>query len=153
MAHWIIEDYGFGGTSYRCSHCGNSWNNIYSDVSRLSTCPSCREPINRDENEYADEHVDDRKKIPHHSGRYPWGFPKPIQITAVTKIHVGPDNIDFGDTIMMDREAARRLASLIVEEIYKRDGELMDLYKQYDPINCEMCYKVIMNVMPVEKGE
>ena len=27
MAHWIIDDHGFGGMFYRCSKCGNNYSN------------------------------------------------------------------------------------------------------------------------------
>ena len=52
MAHWIIEDHGFGGQYYRCSECRESWCDIYKDVSMEETCPHCGAPINEDENEY-----------------------------------------------------------------------------------------------------
>lgn len=55
MAHWIIEFKGFGGTSYMCSNCGDSWNDIYHDVSSLSCCPSCHELIWQEENEYVEK--------------------------------------------------------------------------------------------------
>lgn len=55
MAHWIIEDHGFGGSNYRCSNCRESWNDIYFDVSIEDYCPNCQEFINEDETEYIDE--------------------------------------------------------------------------------------------------
>ena len=53
MAHWIIDDYGFGGTGYRCSECGESWCDIYTNV-RLGgdQCPSCGAEMNEDETVY-----------------------------------------------------------------------------------------------------
>ena len=52
MAHWIIEDQGFGGQVYKCSECGDSWNDIYSDISRETECPNCGALIHEDETEY-----------------------------------------------------------------------------------------------------
>ena len=54
MAHWIIEDHGFGGTTYTCSRCRDSWNDIYRDVSAEDNCPTCGYPMN-DENEYVEQ--------------------------------------------------------------------------------------------------
>ncbi len=48
MAYWIIEDHGFGGSTYRCSECRDSWNDIYRDVSRESYCPSCKAEMNEE---------------------------------------------------------------------------------------------------------
>lgn len=58
MAHWIIEDHGFGGTLYRCSECRESWNDIFQDVSMECRCPNCGSPINDDETEYVDKKHD-----------------------------------------------------------------------------------------------
>lgn len=55
MAHWIIEDHGFGGQYYTCSNCGEVWNDIFHDVGGEDSCPACGEPIDIDENEYIDE--------------------------------------------------------------------------------------------------
>lgn len=66
MAHWIIEDYGFGGQNYRCSNCRESWNDIYFDVSTEDCCPNCHKPINEDETEYIDtpnKHIADNAII------------------------------------------------------------------------------------------
>ena len=60
MAHWIIEDHGFGGQTYRCSDCRDSWNDIYYNVSMEDFCPSCGAPIDEDKNEY----VEKKKKNP-----------------------------------------------------------------------------------------
>lgn len=56
MAHWIVDDRGFGGVYYRCSDCRGSWCNIYSDVSDGDeTCPNCGAAMNEDETEYVEE--------------------------------------------------------------------------------------------------
>lgn len=55
MAHWIIEDHGFGGQIYMCSECRESWNDIYSDVSMEEKCPNCGAPINEDETKYVEK--------------------------------------------------------------------------------------------------
>lgn len=66
MAHLIIEDKGFGGTIYGCSHCGRHWNDLFDDVSKLNVdcivCPNCGEPINEDETEYLDNKPKEKKK-------------------------------------------------------------------------------------------
>lgn len=55
MAHWIVDDHGFGGVFYRCSACGKSWCNIYSDVSSSDeTCPECGAPMDEDATEYVE---------------------------------------------------------------------------------------------------
>ena len=54
MAHWIIEDRGFGGQYYRCSECRESWCDIYTNVSREDKCPNCGASINDDDNVYLD---------------------------------------------------------------------------------------------------
>lgn len=55
MAHWIIEDHGFGGQYYTCSNCKELWIDIFHDVGGEDCCPACGEPIDIDENEYIDE--------------------------------------------------------------------------------------------------
>lgn len=52
MAHWIIDDRGFGGQYYTCSNCGESWNDIFYEVSSLERCPECDEIIYEDATEY-----------------------------------------------------------------------------------------------------
>lgn len=54
MAHWIIEDHGFGGQYYKCSECGHTFNDLYHDVPD-DICPECGVEINENENEYAGE--------------------------------------------------------------------------------------------------
>jgi DNA-directed RNA polymerase subunit RPC12/RpoP len=48
MSYWIIEDHGFGGTTYRCSDCGDCWNDIFADYSMGNSCPNCGARINED---------------------------------------------------------------------------------------------------------
>ena len=66
MAHLIIEDQGFGGTFYNCSHCGKCWHDLFDDVSKLNVdcivCPNCGEPLNEDETEYLDNKPKEKKK-------------------------------------------------------------------------------------------
>lgn len=52
MAHWIIEDHGFGGQYYTCSNCKELWIDIFHYVGGEDYCPNCGEPIDIDENEY-----------------------------------------------------------------------------------------------------
>ena len=52
MAHWIIDDHGFGGTYYTCSACGKIYWDILDPVSSTDSCPCCKSPINEDENVY-----------------------------------------------------------------------------------------------------
>lgn len=52
MAHWIIDDHGFGGTYYTCSACGKQYWDILDPISSIDPCPSCKSPINEDENVY-----------------------------------------------------------------------------------------------------
>ena len=54
MAHWIIEDHGFGGQFYKCSNCGDAWCDIYRDVSMEENCPSCGEVMDNELIEYKD---------------------------------------------------------------------------------------------------
>ena len=55
MAHWIIEDHGFDGQTYRCSNCRNAWNDLYYDDILKDRCPACSEPIDKDADEYIEE--------------------------------------------------------------------------------------------------
>ena len=52
MAHWRIEDHGFGGQTHWCSECGGCWNDIYYEVSSWDFCPNCNEPIDEGATEY-----------------------------------------------------------------------------------------------------
>lgn len=54
MAHWIIEDRGFGGLYYKCSECGKFWWDILKKVRMEDRCPNCNSVINEDETEYVD---------------------------------------------------------------------------------------------------
>ena len=55
MAHWIIDDHGFGGQFYKCSGCGDIWCDIYDDHLSADACPSCGAPIDHDETEYIEK--------------------------------------------------------------------------------------------------
>lgn len=57
MAHWIIEDKGFGGVVYRCSNCRESWDDYYCKFPK-DFCAWCGESIDED----ADEYIEDVKK-------------------------------------------------------------------------------------------
>lgn len=50
MAHWIIDDHGFGGQYYQCSECGTTFYYAPDDI-----CPHCGAEINDDENEYVED--------------------------------------------------------------------------------------------------
>jgi hypothetical protein len=52
MAHWIIDDHGFGGTFYRCSECGESQCDIFDKHCGGETCPGCGSPMNEDDAVY-----------------------------------------------------------------------------------------------------
>lgn len=52
MAHWIIDDHGFGGTHYKCSECGASFWDIMEDVDSEGPCPDCGVIMNEDEHVY-----------------------------------------------------------------------------------------------------
>ena len=56
MAHWIIEDLGFGGTQYTCSECRETWNDLFTrKVSSITeTCPNCGMSMNEDKIEYVE---------------------------------------------------------------------------------------------------
>lgn len=54
MAHWIIEDDGFGVQNYKCSSCKSIWSDAFYGVSSVDKCPECREQINKNENKYID---------------------------------------------------------------------------------------------------
>ena len=45
MAHWIIEDHGFGGQYYKCSNCGEVWCDLFYGVSSQNKCPECGENL------------------------------------------------------------------------------------------------------------
>lgn len=52
MAHWIIDDRGFGGTFYRCSECRESWWDILDHVDLDDHCPNCGSIMNEDDTVY-----------------------------------------------------------------------------------------------------
>lgn len=62
MAHWIIEDHGFGGNYYRCSDCGEGFWDILDDVGGEDCCPKCGEPVDEDKNEYIEPHKTTKKR-------------------------------------------------------------------------------------------
>ena len=64
MAHWIIEDLGFGGCWYQCSDCGASFNDLYRRVSSIGPCPSCGAPIDIDEDVYIEKAQAPKKDEP-----------------------------------------------------------------------------------------
>ena len=63
MAHWIIEDRGFGGQYYRCSRCNQSWNDLYYNISMDENCPNCRAPIDIDKTEYLEKEHNHSKVV------------------------------------------------------------------------------------------
>ena len=52
MAHWIIDDYGFGGTFYKCSECGKLYWDVHEDVNGEDKCPNCNSSMDEDANVY-----------------------------------------------------------------------------------------------------
>lgn len=96
-AHWIIEDHGFGGTSYMCSECRESWNDIYHDVSMEDTCPHCGAFINDDDNKY----IEDKKK------------PR-IDIPTIPTLHLGKfiKMTDESETIRKYEESVSKLIKI-----------------------------------------
>lgn len=59
MAHWIVEDKGFGGNFYRCSNCGDVWNDLFGDREK-EYCRCCGATM--DEEPDFGEYVEDKKK-------------------------------------------------------------------------------------------
>ena len=55
MAHWTIEDLGFGGTVYYCSECKDVFNDIYHRICSDGPCPNCGAVMNEDEAVYLDD--------------------------------------------------------------------------------------------------
>lgn len=59
MAHWIVDDQGFGGTYYKCSECKETWNDIYSNIPYCNDfyekCPNCGAPMDEDDVEYVEK--------------------------------------------------------------------------------------------------
>lgn len=64
MAHWIIEDKGFGGSEFQCSNCGDLWNDIFhSGVGCWKKCPSCGEEMDeRSDVMSSEERLDDERE-------------------------------------------------------------------------------------------
>ena len=52
MAHWIIDDHGFGGTFYTCSECGKLYWDIHDDGGGGEECPYCSSSMDTDANVY-----------------------------------------------------------------------------------------------------
>lgn len=52
MAHWIIDDKGFGGTTYTCSDCECAFNDLFWDICSTSDCPECGAVMTEDDNVY-----------------------------------------------------------------------------------------------------
>jgi DNA-directed RNA polymerase subunit RPC12/RpoP len=52
MAHWIIDDHGFGGTYYTCSECGEIYWDILDHGCGGDTCIRCGSPMDEDETVY-----------------------------------------------------------------------------------------------------
>lgn len=58
MAHWIIENIGFGRQNYACSNCGQIYSNVFRDPGTWDECPNCGAKINDDEeDEYESDAV------------------------------------------------------------------------------------------------
>ena len=51
MAHYIIDDWGFSGTYYRCSECGCVFWDILERIDH-EQCPNCGELIDEDASVY-----------------------------------------------------------------------------------------------------
>ena len=58
MAHWIIDDRGFGGVTYTCSNCWDIWCDLFDDHS-LDHCDTCGEPIDEEASVYV---IDNKSK-------------------------------------------------------------------------------------------
>lgn len=41
LAHWLVEDHGFAGTTYTCSNCGEPFNDLFHRVYEFDKCPKC----------------------------------------------------------------------------------------------------------------
>ena len=59
MAHWIIEDKGFGGQDYTCSNCKECWNDLFHNPYTWNVCENCRECIEEGKEEYIEEDYKD----------------------------------------------------------------------------------------------
>ena len=56
MAHWIIEDKGFGRVYYRCSNCNETWNDLFnSGIGSWDVCPNCGKELDDDAIEWVEE--------------------------------------------------------------------------------------------------
>lgn len=51
MAHWIINDKGLEGATYKCSNCGEIYWDILDKIN-YERCPAYKSPINENEEEY-----------------------------------------------------------------------------------------------------
>ena len=58
MAHWIVDDRGFGGTYWICSACKDSFCDLFHDVSSITEeCPTCGSHMDEEAVEYLKEEV------------------------------------------------------------------------------------------------
>ena len=55
MAHWIIDDKGFGGRIHTCSNCREVWNDLFHPIGTWEKCPSCHKEIDRYKDEYVEK--------------------------------------------------------------------------------------------------
>lgn len=113
MAHWIIEDKGFGGQVFQCSNCGESWNDIFhSGVGCWDKCPSCGEEM-EEEKEYMEEKLVENplKKIS----------------DAVGKLQIPPLHINWvKEEVKVARERDEKiqkfekLTGMTIDELYEK---------------------------------
>lgn len=59
MAHWIVDDRGFGGVYYTCSKCGSVWNDLFGNREK-DNCRFCGAVM--DEEADCGEYVEVKRK-------------------------------------------------------------------------------------------